>query len=145
MNLLSDIPPYPQYPLLKAEGKRRWDWYCKMLLDNNRLAEAFLPTIEEVCRLHDEIFDLRKEFEAQKTISKGKSQVVYTRTSRKPNPLIAEIRAHSKELTKLQDKLGCSPAAARNHNLPVNLPLADPPKPGSHKTARPTDIDEDFE
>lgn len=144
---ITEVPPYPTQPYpLKAEGKRRWDWYCKMLIRRKLLAEPFLITIEEACRLHDELADLRKEFEAIKSRTKGKGQVTYTKTSRKPNPLLAAIQSHSKLLERLQDRLGCTPAAARNHNIPVMLPEQEEvQKPGKSKTTRPQNLDVDFE
>lgn len=146
MKLYSAIPLPPQHPPLGPEGRRRWDWYCQMLINNNRLAEPFLVAIEEACRLHDELFAMRKELNRAVTDTKGKALVTFTKTSRKPNPLITCIQSHSKLLSALQDKLGCSPAAARNHNLPVNLPSDDIPKPGKSSATRPDNVDEfDFE
>jgi phage terminase small subunit len=145
MAMLTTVPDYPP-TLFGVEGKRRWQWYCQMLINNKRLAEPFLITIEEACRLHDELFAMRKELNAQQVRSNGKALVTYTKTSRKPNPLLGAIQSHSKLLSNLQDKLGCSPAAARNHNLPVMIPdMPEVAKPGRTPQSRPAGIDDNHE
>lgn len=145
MVMLTEIPAPPQHPPLRIEGVRRWNWYCKMLLRNKRLAEPFLALIEEACRLHDELFDMRNELEKIRRKTNGSGMVINTSSTRKPNPLLITIQGHSKMLTKILNDLGCSPASCRNHNLPVNLPT-DTTKKVTPTTASSMELDEsDFE
>jgi P27 family predicted phage terminase small subunit len=98
---LRDVPPARKDS--KVEYKRRWQAYCKALIDVNVLSGRDLPVIEQLCDAHQYLVDLESQ------IGGPANYFFSTEAGLKRHPGLECIQSTRKLIVDVQERLGFGP------------------------------------
>lgn len=97
------IPEAPH--TLGKEGKLRWEQYCSLLRDRGMLTPHYMPSVEMLCRLHDQLHALDMELQGRLMVPGLHGE--------KMHPLIPERSRVCYNIRLLLTDLGLTPTSSK--------------------------------
>jgi len=97
------IPEAPH--TLGSEGRFRWEQYCTLLRDRGMLTPHYMPSVEMLCRLHDQLQALDVELNGRLMVPGLHGE--------KMHPLVPERSRVSYNIRLLLTDLGLTPTSSK--------------------------------
>lgn len=110
--MLTEVPEPPD--TLDEVGRERWYVFCQSLIDRGLMSEHYLPGVEHLCRLYDQLHKIDAQL--------GDVLIVKTSYGPKPNPLLSQRNQIMLQIRLLLTDFGMTPTSARGANAVAEKP-----------------------